>query len=110
MMYGGYGAGGPGMGGPSPSGLGGYGEASTRQRRPIEDLTEGKLFVGGLSYETTQQSFEDYCAQWCVSRKQFEISDRYTLGSARAWTACSVQGSAQPPAPHCFQPYLDTPL
>lgn len=33
-------------------------------RRQPEDFKEGKIFIGALSYDTTQQSLEGYCVGW----------------------------------------------
>lgn len=50
-----------GFGGAEPSGSGGF---AGRPPRMDQTFVEGKLFLGGLSEQTTKESLEAYCRQW----------------------------------------------
>lgn len=30
------------------------------------DFKEGRLFVGGLNFATTQRTLQEYCQKWCA--------------------------------------------
>ncbi len=41
-----------------------------QQRQPVNrDAVEGKVFIGGLSLQTSKETVSDYCQQWCVPRE-----------------------------------------
>jgi hypothetical protein len=48
-----------GGGGPGSRGMGGG-------RRNLDDIVEGKLFLGGLDANIAKETVESYCSGWCV--------------------------------------------
>lgn len=49
---------------PAGAGLGMRADAGSRSGRSV--FSEGKIFLGGLNYATTQASLTAYCQQWCA--------------------------------------------
>jgi hypothetical protein len=34
-------------------------------RRQLEDIVEGKLFLGGIEQDMSQEQLSNYCGGWC---------------------------------------------
>ena len=48
-------------------------------------FTEGKIFLGGLSYTTTQASLQAYCQSWCAHHGAYL--------TASQWPCCHASGA-----------------
>ena len=42
-----------------------YGMSGGKQGSGRPDFKEGRLFVGGLNFATTQRTLQEYCQKWC---------------------------------------------
>jgi hypothetical protein len=40
-------------------------------RRHLDDIVEGKLFLGGIDPNTTTETLESYCSGWCVRARPY---------------------------------------
>ena len=67
-MYGQGGMGGGGMGG-GGGGMGGGG-------RRMDEVTEGKLFLGGLDQNVTNEQLVEYCSGWCAPHSHKQAAAR----------------------------------
>ena len=46
-------------------------------RRHLDDIVEGKIFLGGLDANATTQDIESYCLGWCAFHKVLADSPAY---------------------------------
>lgn len=87
-MYGqgGMGGGGMGGGGMGGGGMGGGGGGGGGGRR-MDEVTEGKLFLGGLDQNVTTDQLVEYCSSWCGPPRCARTGQRHAGVSRNAASA-----------------------